>query len=74
MYMCRPVVYNGLLPATGERASATGMSAEHMNAFMASTQGITPNPAMCDCMCLILQAAASRNLADRLAKRLDNDA
>ena len=74
IYSARPIVDGGLLAAIRDHASAVGVPAEHLDALIASTEEIAPTLPMQDCIRLLLQAAAAKNLANRLASRLDNDA
>lgn len=74
MFSDRPILDAGLLAAVGEMAAEAGMPDERLAAAIPTLQALKATSAMCDCVQTQLQAAASKNLAVRLAKRLDNDA
>jgi hypothetical protein len=74
MYLQRPLLDAAMGGVVSEHAAAIGIEADSITAILTMLQGLTPSDALRDCMLLVMQAAAARNFAVRLASSLNNDA
>jgi hypothetical protein len=74
MFDARPVLDAETLDAVRQIAGECGLSEDRQATISHRLQALKTTPAMRDCIQSHLQAASSKNLATRLAKRLDNDA
>ena len=74
MYMQRPLLHALTHEAVIDHARATSVEAELEPTILQVLQNRTPNDALRDCILLVVQASAARNLAGRLASSLTRDA
>ncbi|MHB1562113.1 MAG: hypothetical protein ACYC61_32095, partial [Isosphaeraceae bacterium] len=73
MYMRRPVLDAALLEIAREHAAAIGIGEDAAGQALSDLQALTPTDSMQDCIELLLQSVAARNLPGRLASSLNND-